>query len=86
MRQGACYWGLAAFALVFGVLACPSQADSQELETTDAQLWLDYDFHGEPKERHYEITDHFMVQAGVGARFVPDDALPEAGARVIYTF
>jgi len=35
---------------------------------------------------HYEITDHFMAQAGVGVRFVPEEALPEAGARLIYTF
>jgi len=35
---------------------------------------------------HHEITDHFLVQAGVGVRFVPEDALPEAGARAIYTF
>jgi hypothetical protein len=35
---------------------------------------------------HQEITDHFMVQAGVSVRFVPGEALPEAAVRVIYSF
>lgn len=35
---------------------------------------------------HLELTDHFMVQAGAGVRFLPDDSLPEAAARVIYSF
>lgn len=45
------HWRLTSFALVFGALAVASPLRSQELETTDAQLWLDYGFHGKPKER-----------------------------------
>ena len=40
-----------ALAVSFGLLCVPPPADTEELETTDAQLWLDYDFYGEPKER-----------------------------------
>lgn len=37
---------------------------------------------------HFEITDHFMVQAGAGVRFTleDDESLPEATVRVIYSF
>jgi hypothetical protein len=52
---------------------------ASELGGEDASLLL-------MPQVHHEITDHFMVQAGIGVRFVPDEALPEAGARVIHTF
>ena len=35
---------------------------------------------------HFEITDHFMVQAGVGVRFTDEESLPEAATRIIYSF
>lgn len=35
---------------------------------------------------HYELTDHFMVQAGAGARWCSEDARAEASLRAIYAF
>jgi len=35
---------------------------------------------------HWEITDHWMVQSGVGARFSKDYTLPEAALRMIRSF
>lgn len=35
---------------------------------------------------HWEATNDFMIQAGVGVRFATDFTLPEAGFRVIRTF
>ena len=35
---------------------------------------------------HLELTDRFMIQAGAGVFFVADDSLPDAAARVIYSF
>ena len=35
---------------------------------------------------HYEVSKHWMIQTGVGARFTQDVALPEVGFRVIREF
>ncbi len=35
---------------------------------------------------HWEITDHWMVQGGVGVNFTKDYSLPEASVRVIRSF
>jgi len=35
---------------------------------------------------HWEITDHWMLQAGAGALFTRDYTLPEAGLRLIRSF
>lgn len=35
---------------------------------------------------HWEVLDHFMIQAGAGARVDEKKTLPEAAARVIYSF
>lgn len=35
---------------------------------------------------HYEMSFHWMIQAGAGARFVDGDGQPELAARAIYTF
>jgi hypothetical protein len=35
---------------------------------------------------HWEITDHWMIQGGVGVNFTKDYSLPEAAVRVIRSF
>lgn len=40
-----------ALAVLLALLWAPLPVCAEGLETTDAQLWLDYDFYGEPKER-----------------------------------
>lgn len=35
---------------------------------------------------HWEITDHFMIQAGAGARFTEEETIPEAAFRIIRTW
>jgi hypothetical protein len=35
---------------------------------------------------HWEITDQFMIQSGVGVGFLTEEAIPTAGLRVIYSW
>ena len=70
----------------FSIFADLGTRTTLGLETdTAADFKGDYDILLMPQV-HHEISGRWMIQGGVGARFIPEASRSELGGRVVYTF